>query len=43
VIALTGPLHPKLGKLQIPYVDVCKNAEKLADVVEKNTIRKTAD
>ena len=35
VIALTGPLHPKLDKLQIPYIDVCKNAEKLADVVER--------
>lgn len=42
VIALTGPVKPKLGKRQIPYVDVCKNADKLADLVEKIASRKTA-
>jgi molybdopterin-guanine dinucleotide biosynthesis protein B len=40
IIALTGPLQPRLGRLHIPYVDVCKNVKKLADLIEK-TVMKT--
>jgi molybdopterin-guanine dinucleotide biosynthesis protein len=42
IIALTGPLEPKLGKQHIPYVDVCKSARKLADLVERVVIKEAA-
>jgi molybdopterin-guanine dinucleotide biosynthesis protein MobB len=42
IIALTGPLEPKLGKQHIPYVDVCKSAGKLADLVERVVIKEAA-
>jgi len=42
IIALTGPLQPRLGRLHVPYVDVCKNVKKLADLVEKTVIKKEA-
>jgi molybdopterin-guanine dinucleotide biosynthesis protein B len=42
IIALTGPTRPKIDDLHIPYVDVCKNAGQLADLVEKTVFKKTA-
>ncbi|MGB9676948.1 MAG: molybdopterin-guanine dinucleotide biosynthesis protein B [Candidatus Bathyarchaeales archaeon] len=34
IIAFTGPYMPKNMQLKIPYVDVVKNPEKIADIVE---------
>ncbi|MEM3578008.1 MAG: molybdopterin-guanine dinucleotide biosynthesis protein B [Candidatus Bathyarchaeia archaeon] len=34
IIAFTGPYSPKNLKLEIPYIDVLKNPEKIADIAE---------
>lgn len=36
ILAFTGPYSSENLKLKIPYVDVLKNPEKIADIVEKN-------
>ncbi|MGB9741261.1 MAG: molybdopterin-guanine dinucleotide biosynthesis protein B [Candidatus Bathyarchaeia archaeon] len=35
IIAFTGPYSPNGLQLEIPYVDVLNNPEKIADIVEK--------
>jgi molybdopterin-guanine dinucleotide biosynthesis protein B len=42
ILAFTGPCEFKSGEKRIPYVDLKKNPEKLADLVEKIVIKKTA-
>lgn len=41
IIAMTGPVEPKIKQRQIPYIDVMKNPEKLADLIEKTRLEKT--
>ena len=40
IIAMTGRVQPKIGRRQIPYVDVMKNPKKLADLIEKTSPKK---
>jgi len=35
VIAITGPFHARTGGRGIPFVDVTRNPEKLADLIER--------
>jgi molybdopterin-guanine dinucleotide biosynthesis protein B len=39
LLALTGPCPPQELDTNIPYVDVIKNPEKIADIVEKAVLR----
>jgi molybdopterin-guanine dinucleotide biosynthesis protein MobB len=41
IIAMTGPVEPKIRRRQIPYIDVMKNPKKLADLIEKTRLKKT--
>jgi molybdopterin-guanine dinucleotide biosynthesis protein B len=36
ILAFTGPHSPKNQKLKVPYVNMFKNPEKIADIVEKS-------
>lgn len=40
VMAITGPVQAKIGGRRIPFVDVIKNPEKLADLIEKTGSKK---
>lgn len=40
IIALTGPFRPK-RIMNIPYVDVRRNTKKLADLIEKDILKKS--
>ncbi|MEM3458878.1 MAG: molybdopterin-guanine dinucleotide biosynthesis protein B [Candidatus Bathyarchaeia archaeon] len=40
VLAFTGPFSTEKMNLKVPYVDVLKNPEKIADIVEKLAIKK---
>jgi molybdopterin-guanine dinucleotide biosynthesis protein B len=40
ILAFIGPYSPKKSDLRVPYVDIFKNAEKIADLVEKWLKRK---
>jgi molybdopterin-guanine dinucleotide biosynthesis protein B len=42
ILAFTGPYQPKSGLKGIPYVDIRKDPEKLADLVERIVKKKTA-
>lgn len=42
ILAFTGPYQPKSGLKRIPYVDIRKDPEKLADLVEKIVKKKAA-
>jgi molybdopterin-guanine dinucleotide biosynthesis protein MobB len=42
ILAFTGPCEFKSSEKRIPYVDLKKNPEKLADLVEKIVIKKAA-
>jgi len=42
ILAFTGPFRPRIGRKRIPYVDMRKNPEKLADVVENAVIKESA-
>jgi molybdopterin-guanine dinucleotide biosynthesis protein B len=42
IIAFTGPHQPKSGLKRIPYVDIRKDPEKLADLVERIVKKKGA-
>ncbi len=42
IIALTGPTRLRTRDSHLPYVDVCKNAKRLADLVEKIVIKREA-
>jgi molybdopterin-guanine dinucleotide biosynthesis protein MobB len=42
ILALTGPLLPRLSEKRIHYVDIKKNPEKLADLVERIVIKRAA-
>jgi molybdopterin-guanine dinucleotide biosynthesis protein MobB len=39
VLAFTGPVSPEKLSLNIPYVDVMKNPEKLAELAEKEIVQ----
>lgn len=39
LLALTGPYSPEDVGVKIPYVDVIKNPEKIANIVEKTALR----
>jgi hypothetical protein len=40
IIAMTGPVQPRIGGRQIPYVNVIKNPKKLADLIERTRLKK---
>jgi molybdopterin-guanine dinucleotide biosynthesis protein MobB len=40
IIAMTGPVQPRIGGQQIPYVNVMKNPKKLADLIERTRLQK---
>lgn len=40
IIAMTGPVRPKIGGQRIPYVNVMKNPKKLADLIERTRLKK---
>lgn len=42
ILAFTGPCEFKSSEKRIPYVDLKKNPERLADLVEKIVIKNTA-
>ena len=42
ILAFTGPCEFRSSEKRIPYVDLKRNPEKLADLVEKIVIEKTA-
>jgi molybdopterin-guanine dinucleotide biosynthesis protein B len=42
ILAFTGPYQPKSGLKRVPYVDIRKDSEKLADLVERIVKKKAA-
>jgi molybdopterin-guanine dinucleotide biosynthesis protein B len=42
IIALTGPTRLRTKDSHLPYMDVCKNAKRLADLVEKTVMKREA-
>lgn len=42
ILAFTGPYQPRSGLKRIPYVDIRKDSERLADLVERIVKKKAA-
>ena len=39
IIALTGPVQPRIGGQRIPYINVMKNPKKLADLIARTLLK----
>jgi molybdopterin-guanine dinucleotide biosynthesis protein MobB len=40
IVAMTGPVQPRIGGQRIPYVNVMRNPKKLADLVERTLLKR---